>query len=148
MPGDPTVARLTLQVPHVQTHNRRVFLSSQPDFFHPLSLHLMSPHAASCIAVRMRFRASFAARSPTISACVCFRPRHPIVNPVGLAEGVVSEGYHHPRHRHPNFPISPDRLPTMRRRVFPDLPVKIVHREQGIPTRPGKTELTVRCSTR
>ena len=68
-----------------------------------------------------------------------FRPRHPVVNPVGLAEGVVPEGYHHPRHRHPYFPVSPDRLSTMCRRVLPDLTIKIVHRKQGIPTRPGKT---------
>ena len=47
MPGDPTVARLTLFGYHTrpETHQRRVFLSSQPDFSHPLSLlHLMSPH--------------------------------------------------------------------------------------------------------
>jgi hypothetical protein len=47
MPGDPTVARLTLlgYQTRPETHHRRVFLSSQPNFFHPLSLlHLMSPH--------------------------------------------------------------------------------------------------------
>jgi len=68
-----------------------------------------------------------------------FSPRHPIVDPVGLAEGVVPKRYHHPRHRHPNFPISPDRLPTMRRRVLPYFTVKIVHRKQGILSRSGKT---------
>ena len=47
MPGDPTVARLPLFGHHTrpEAHHRRVFLPSQPDFFHPFSLlHLMSPH--------------------------------------------------------------------------------------------------------
>src|SRR5690554_3387905 len=68
-----------------------------------------------------------------------FSPRHPIVDPVGLAESMVSEGYHHPRHRHPHFPVSTDRFAAMGRRVLPDLPVKVVHWKQGIPPRPRKT---------
>ena len=123
MPGDPTVARLTSGTTPVRKHTTGGFF-----FFSARFLPSTQPaapdestHAASCIAVECFSGLFRCKKSDHVRMGFGFRPRHPVVDSVGLAEGVVSERYHHPCHRHPTSRVSPDRLPTMRRRVFPDL---------------------------
>ena len=139
MPGDPTVARLTLRYhTRPETHHRRVsFFSAR---FLPSTQPAApdeSTHAASCIAVGMLFGPLSLQEVRPCPHGLWFPPAPPGCRS-GRACGrwypsvITIRAIVIPTSRSPR--PSPDNAPPS----FSDLPVKIVHREQGIPPRPGK----------